>query len=621
VKPESFTGTRRACGKLQDAYTEYILAWVDWKNAFDEYKDMYDRLSANIGMIDSLREAASNEYDTANSNYDSTESIASELYSLEISRRTFDFAKNLVEYFDSYSANAESMGLTIAGLACGFNPAEFIYFVTGGISMGAKAVFNAATFGLDIAIDYREKKLTLLENDANLAAAKVSWSEAQKNAFGEARDAVVDLASAARDVQSAWAKMVAAAENYDTIVDEGNRIQSEREIARAKRVNRIIELRYNDMFFRQMQDEALTRYSAAFDLAQKYVYMAAQTYDYETGLLSADRDSGDRFRAEIIGSRALGKFTANGDPLPASSSRGDPGLADILYRMLSNYSVLKGRLGINNPDRNATWFSLRKELFRISSGTNGLADWQLELSKHVVDDIRSVPEYQRFCQPIASSTPLLVKEPAIVIPFETSIDFAKNFFGKELAAGDHALDSSYYATKIASAGVKLAGYPSNALGNTPVVYLIPAGMDKMRVPGGGESGTVLHWNVADQVIPVPYAIGSTELDDPDWQPLYTGYTGGVDIMAKIRRIPSFRAIISGDEAEPASTRLVGRSAWNTRWVMIIPAGSLLGGNIEDRQKALSIFINGQDSDRDGITDVQGVDDILLGLKTYATSGN
>ena len=153
------------------------------------------------------------------------------------------------------------------------------------------------------------------------------------------------------------------------------------------------------------------------------------------------------------------------------------------------------------------------------------------------------------------------------------------------------------------------------------MYLVPAGMDKMRVPGGGEDGTVLYWNVADQVIPVPYAIGSTELDDPDWQPLYTGYTGGVDMMAKIRRIPSFRAIISGDEAEPASTRLVGRSAWNTRWVMIIPAGSLLGGNVEDRQKALSIFINGHDTDRDGIVDVPGVDDILLGLKTYATSGN
>ena len=68
----------------------------------------------------------------------------------------------------------------------------------------------------------------------------------------------------------------------------GYRIGEKREIVRAKRVNRIIELRYNDMFFRQMQDEALTRYSQAFDLAQKYVYMAAQVYDYETGLLSGE---------------------------------------------------------------------------------------------------------------------------------------------------------------------------------------------------------------------------------------------------------------------------------------------------------------------------------------------
>ena len=623
VKPESFTGTRRACGKLQDAYTEYILAWLDWKNARDEYKDRYDRLSVNIGTIDSLREAASNEYDTADSNYESANYIADVLFDLKATKGAVDFALDEAEDIDDYTANLSACGLTMFGLAEGFNAFFPVYAAIGGTALVVKLLGNVASSAFGIAIDNEEKELTILENEVNLAAAKTSWSDAQKNAFDDARDAIADLASAARDMSAAWAKMVAAAENFDTIVDEGNRIQSEREMVRAQRVNRIIELRYNDMFFRQMQDEALTRYSQAFDLAQKYVYMAAQTYDYETGLLSADRDSGDRFRAEIIGSRALGKFTDDGDPLPASSSRGDPGLADILYRMQANYSVLKGRLGINNPDRNATWFSLRKELFRIGGGTEHDEDWRLELSKHVVDDIRAVPEYQRFCQPIASTTPLLAKEPAIVIPFETSIDFAKNFFGKDLAAGDHALDSSYYATKISSAGVKLAGYPQSALGNTPLVYLVPAGMDKMRVPGGGENGTILYWSVADQVIPVPYAIGSTELDDPDWQPLYTGYAGGVDSMAKIRRIPSFRAIMddSGYAAEPASTRLVGRSAWNTRWVMIIPAGSLLGGNAEDREKALSIFINGLDSDRDGIADVQGVDDILLGLKTYATSGN
>ena len=92
-------------------------------------------------------------------------------------------------------------------------------------------------------------------------------------------------------------------------------------------------------------------------------------------------------------------------------------------------------------------------------------------------------------------------------------------------------------------------------------------------------------------------------------------------MAKIRRIPSFRAIIDGDDAEPESTRLIGRSAWNTRWVLIIPAGSLLGGNAESREKALSVFINGLDANRDGVAEIGGVSDIQLGLKTYAASGN
>ena len=121
---------------------------------------------------------------------------------------------------------------------------------------------------------------------------------------------------------------------------------------------------------------------------------------FRSGLLSVDRNSGDRFRAEIIGARSLGKFTDDGDPLPGTSSKGDPGLADILYRMTANYSVLKGRLGINNPDRNATWFSLRKELFRIDDGADGDADWRLALSKCIVDDIRTVPEYRRYCQSV-----------------------------------------------------------------------------------------------------------------------------------------------------------------------------------------------------------------------------
>ena len=65
------------------------------------------------------------------------------------------------------------------------------------------------------------------------------------------------------------------------------------------------------------------------------------------------------------------------------------------------------------------------------------------------------------------------------------------------------------------------------------------------------------------------------------------------------------------------TRLVGRSAWNTKWLLIIPAGSLGA----DREAALSAFVNGVDSNRDGKLDFAGVTDIKIGLKTYSTSGN
>ena len=438
---------------------------------------------------------------------------------------------------------------------------------------------------------------------------------------------MIQVKSAAGNLQTAIARMNATVAAFNTIVAEGDRLQALRASERAKRVNRIVKLRYNDMLFRRMQDAALSRYSAAFDFAQRQVFMAAQAYDYETAQLSADRDAGDSFKAGIIGARALGTFGSDGKP-QAGLAYGDPGLSDILARMETNYQVLKPRLGINNPDANATWFSLRHELFRIGRSESSLSDWQRELEKHIVDDLRDVPEYARFCQPMASSDGVVVREPALVIPFETTIDFGKNLFGRDLVAGDHALDSSYYATKIRSAGVKFEGYNAplvagapDALAATPVVYLVPAGIDRMRVPGD-LTGLVIDRPVVDQVIPVPYAIGSTALDGIDFASLSGGYAGVAEPGAKIRRYPSFRAMTgAADDADRANTRLIGRSAWNTRWLLIVPAGQILGGTAENRKAALDIFIHGADTDHDGRLDVSPVTDIKIGLKTYSHSGN
>ena len=405
----------------------------------------------------------------------------------------------------------------------------------------------------------------------------------------------------------------------ETVIAEAERAIDERTLARQQATDALTKTRYNEMFFRLARNNALSRYSAQFELAQKYAWLAAQAYDYETGLLSSDRASGERFMARIVGTRTLGEFDDDGGPIAASdAAKGDGGLAAILAELDANWLVLKPRLGINNPQPYATWFSLRHDLFRIYDEEDGDKAWKTELRKYMVEDLNALPEFTHYCQPLAGSA--AQKEPGLVIPFSSYILHGFNFFGEPLVGGDSALDATYYATHISSAGVHFEGYDDDSLAKTPTAYLVPVGEDRMRAVG--DPDTVLSWRIVDQTVPAPYAIGSTQLDDPDWTPLYDGATGGNDLGARIRKHPSFRAYYDDEGKDPSDdsldcTRLVGRSAWNTKWLLIIPAGSLGA----DRETALSTFINGIDSDRDGKLDFAGVKDIKLGLKTYSTSGN
>ena len=153
------------------------------------------------------------------------------------------------------------------------------------------------------------------------------------------------------------------------------------------------------------------------------------------------------------------------------------------------------------------------------------------------------------------------------------------------------------------------------------MYLVPVGTDKMREPGS-DGETVAAFNVVDQTVPVPYALTAGEIAEANRLPLYTdGEFGGVDAVTRIRRHPSFRAYYGATGAAPSdaqldATRLVGRSVWNTRWLLVIPAGALNA----DRDAALRAFICGLDADRDGVIDVLPVRDIRIGFKTYSNSG-
>ena len=405
---------------------------------------------------------------------------------------------------------------------------------------------------------------------------------------GKIDEAAMAVNLAVLPIQPAFADLAAAEAAYRAEVEKGQQLLEQRALWRQQVSNGATERRYLDMYNRVQRNIALTKYTTAFDTAQRYVWELAKVYDYETGLLSSDPQAGKQFLADIIATRSLGQ---NGVSIASATT--DGGLYDIVNRMKANWDVLKPRLGINNPDKPEKWFSLRYEKFRIKPDASGDEAWRRELRKYWQPDIYAVPEVARHCQPQQGQNSSALKEPGLVIPFSTSIHNAENFFS-----------SADYATKIAAVGVDFSGYDrlttqtTTGLATEPNIYLVPVGTDYMRAPAG-TTRTVLGWNVVDQVLPLPYTIGSDELDAQDWIATFSGLDGTSDATATIRRHSTLRA---GDDF--TSSRLVGRSVWNDKWLLVIPASSLNA----DRTRALDTFIN-------------GVGDIRIGMKAYSRQGN
>lgn len=501
-----------------------------------------------------------------------------------------------------------------------------------GALTAVQALGSVVWFGTKLAAMLLEDKVIKHEHD--LADAEVALEMADRQYAGvvdgisvwERLLEALDAAAAARaELAEAWTAMARASEQVSAILEEGEQIRKLRESARTRAANNISKMRYSDMFFRQVRNETLAQYEAAFAAAKRHAFLAAKAYGYETGSALDGTDEGRALLREIIAARTLGETDGEGNPIV--SAHGDGGLASALAKMEANWQNLKPQLGLNNPQPYATWFSLRHGLFRILKDQTGDEAWKRELAKHWTDDVRTHPEFARYCQPFASQFGTADKEPGLVIPFSTSIDFAYNLFGKPLAFGDAQFDSTWYATKIAAAGVWFEGYNEKAPGwggaaafaATPNVYLVPAGTDVMRVPGTG--GETAAFEVIDQAIPVPYPLTAAELAEAGWAPGLGGEVMGADAETRLRKHPSFRAYYGARGERPGTgaldaTRLTGRSVWNTRWLLVIPAGTLNA----DREGALKAFIHGLDANRDGKLDVLPVSDIQIGFRTYSVSG-
>lgn len=591
VKPSEWTMKRRAPGKIQQALSRL----QDARARYDKSLQLFDSM---VGDVESAKDDL-----VKRQNIVSSQIIAKEAGNLQ--GIAFDIAiavahnvsvtqKALSESLSDAEESAVESIPKVVGMA-----SDVTAPIRGAVAVNAtvaKASFEAAAAVADIWEFSLDRTKQRIEKGIELSIDKSEANYALNQQLAALKNMFTAVDQQLLETYLLKETVLQAAGEYQATLAEGLRLLDERMEKRAQAAAEVQEYRFQDLGFRVFRNDAIQKYRAQFDLAAKYVYLAATAYDYETNLLGADSGSGRKFLSGIARQSSLGVFS-NGKPMA-----GFPGLADIMARLSQNFAVYKTQLGFNNPQTETTPFSLRTGLFRIKSDASSNLAWQDVLKDHRVDDLWKIPAFKRFCRPFAPES--AGPQPGIVIPFPTTITYGENFFGWPLSGGDSAYSSSNFSTRVRSAGVWFQNYNSAGLSSTPRVYLVPAGVDILRSPTGDGFAT-REWQVQDQILPVPFPVGDTDMKDPDFIPANDSLSGE---FAGIRRLADFRAYpYSGafNTSEATSdSRLIGRSVWNTQWMLIIPGSTLLF----NKDAGLNAFIN-------------SVDDIKMFFQTYSYSGN
>ena len=612
-------GTRPEAGELQSALMEAHISYLNLSNAVGAITDVNRDFQREAQLVlDIIDNHASQVAYRAQKEA----AIKTQIGVVAAAETISEYTSMLSEYLDGQTTSIKEMLPTVVGLANdAFSAVRGGTVLAGAIGKGvlASAAFAnnviARSVGVTIEKDSMDLESAITAQEYGLEAVQLAYEVEQKY-----REMTGMLSS----INLAGASYQQANERVRAVIAKGLRVLAERETFRKRAAALIQGYRTKDLTFRVFRDEALAQYRSLFDLASRYSYLSAKSYDYETGLLGSS--AGQGIFDKIVASRSLGDLSG-GTPQATTSALGDPGLAGTLAQLNADFSVAKGRLGINNPDQYGTVFSLRSELFRLTSDPASTADddaWQQTLEQHIVANVAADSDVAKHCRNIAKPDGTAV--PGLIIPFSSTIQHALNFFGLDYAAGDHNYTPSNFATKIYSVGIALPGYQgmdsyatgiagsggpvanaNNSLGATPYVYLIPCGNDSMLAPPLGDTNTVRTWTVQDQALPLPFNLGATAFNSTQFFNANGTLTEQPWILRKhqaFRPVADATMFYGSVPQEFTNTRLIGRSVWNSRWKIVIPAYTLL----KDEQTGLNRF-------------AASVKDVQLFLRTYSHSGN
>ena len=600
VKPPTWTGSRRFTGRLQVSRSDLLLALSRFRSAKLQYANLIESIEAQAALLEARRGLSLAELEILYTQEKRRESFNQAIRRSNARQSEFEARGRIA----SIVANAVAEGFphnAIFGLASG---GDFTFTMRSAVRLAGSAITEAmlrssAKEGLE-QLDHQQAL-----QQAEFAEQIVLTSRQDEYRDLQELERIADLlrqeAISRLEVFAAQEVVFQNATRYQTTLAEGERLLEQRLRFRQRTAAETGDRRYKDLAFRIFRNESIQQYLAYRELASMYAYMAAKAFDYEVPSVGNDRRRlGHHLLEDIVKTRTLGRVSAGRPVVSPGDDNG--GLSGALAALQSEWESIRPSLGFNSPILGETFFSLRSELLRIPRDPDFEEVWRDTLLSFKVDDIFAIPEISRMARPFDRADD---REPGLVIPFSTTIENGLNAFGWPKAAGDHAFNSSRFATKIRDLFVHFGSYDTGALAATPTAYLIPVGDDILR--SAGRESEVVTFQVFDQILPSP----RFSVADRSIPPIF-GSTDGD--WGRVRRFSSFT--VNHDSVPNFSTHPfvfipmhVGRSVWNTRWLLVIPGESLLA----DQDEGLRRLIHGHDG-------AKGISDITIGFRTYSIGG-
>ncbi|WP_166443009.1 LamG domain-containing protein [Phragmitibacter flavus] len=600
-------GTRSVTGEMQSSINSLTGAQLDVLKAVDDYQAYLRELTTDLDVMFQKQEIMLEQTDAGNALLAAQKAVNAAFIVADVAKAAVDTAQNTVEGITTAALEAfpkvvgVANDLTFAGRAGTIIAKTASVEAFDGAEKGIEIAKSVAAFAFEVVEGNFEIYDDVLSRRQDLIASTQALQQKVNN------ESTLRFA-----IGAALNNLVEKEQEFSRLVDESAALLEERMTANQRIAANVQRERYNDMTLRVAHNDALQKYRDAYELAARYAYLATKAFAYETNLADNHPSNPTSLLTEIVAARLPGHMEGNEPTINGG------GLASILAKLWANFGNLRGQLGINQPQFETGKFSLRHELFRVKKP--GLEDgslpamesdqrWRQVLNDYMVPNLWNIPEFRTFCVPPWAESE--GAQPGLVIPFESHIFEGKNFFGWPLAARDQSYDSTHFSTKIIGAGIWMEGYDGTNLAVAPRVWLVPAGDDVMRIP---RSPTLQsrRWSVVDQAIPVPYVINQSNLVDPRY---ISGISSLTEPMGAIRRYSRMRAYhddggdaFAEDEVVP-DIRLVGRSVWNTKWVLIIPGSTLSADGMTGLRKLI------------GNNEAPGIRDIRLIFHTYSASGN